>query len=501
MFGAAGEVTGSCAMVEYAGARILIDCGMIQGSAADEARNLEPLPFDPRWIDAVLVTHAHVDHCGRLPLLTRNGFSGRVIATPQTAELLPMVLYGSAHVQQIRQFERARDAGGSRRGSERGGEPRVGRGVVRTGTHRRGAVAPAVQAAPMPLPIPPMYDTQDVDALLALLEPAPYRQWAKLGSKPGVAIEYQFLDAGHVIGSAQIVMRFGASENGRGGKVVAFTGDLGHSGQPLLPSPEVLPACDAVMMESTYGNRNHPKSREVLDKLSAEVRTARQGRAKLIVPTFTLGRAQQILFRLGQLSREGKLAGFPVYLDSKMAMRATELYARNPEMLESKAAAMARAGDSPLHFDELHYVTSRDESKALNRLRSGGIIIAGAGFCHGGPVVHHLINGLWRDDCRVLLVGYCPEDTPAFAMARGDPFVRLGGEDVEVNATITRMSGFSGHADRRDLLGHIGQMSAAPELVILNHGEDEARDELGEKLGAAFGSTIAKPRMTETIEI
>ena len=471
-FGAAGEVTGSCALVEFAGKRVLIDCGLIQGSPADELRNQDPLPFDAKSLDAAIVTHAHIDHCGRLPLLSRDGYTGPIFATKPTCELLEPVMYGSVSVQHIRFHEaQVRSARSPAGWSVADNEPPV-------------------------IAMPPLFGNTDVASTLTMLRPVAYGQVTEI--TPGIS--FRLLDAGHVIGSAMIELTVGTGASARR---IIFSGDLGSSQQMLLPYPKP-PAGDTpiemLVMESTYGNKSHPHPRETLDKLASIIRHAAKKRERLLIPTFTLGRAQNLLFRLGELSREGRL-GLPVYLDSKMAMKSTETYTRHAEVLQPEVAARVHAGDSPLHFEELCYISNREDSKKLNRLRRGGIIIAGAGFCHGGPIVHHLIHGLWREDCRVLLIGYSPEGSPAHAMASGARTVRLNDQEVEVHAKIERMRGFSGHADGKDLMDFVAAMSPRPTRLVLNHGEDEARNELAAKLNAAHGIAVFKPVRGEQITL
>jgi len=459
-------------MVEFGGKRILIDCGLIQGTTADELRNQDPLPFDPRSLDVCVVTHAHIDHCGRLPLLVRDGYDKPIFVTKPTAELLEPVLFGSVSVQHIRFAE------------------------AQNNILRAPAGWSAADAEPAAIAMPPLYSNRDVTQTLDLLTPVGYGQEISVG--PDVRIRLH--DAGHVIGSAMVEIVLGQGAQARR---IAFSGDVGSSRQPLLPSPRLPDSPEPLVLlvlESTYGNKTHPKPGEVLDKLAAIVRTAARNRERLLVPTFTLGRAQNLLYRLGELSRQGRL-GLPVYLDSKMAMRATEIYARHHELLVPEVAARVTAGQNPLNFDELCYITNRADSKKLNVLRKGGLIIAGAGFCHGGPIVHHLIHGLWRRDCRVLLIGYSPEGSPAHAMASGAKLVRLMDVDVEVNATIEKMRGFSGHADRKDLMDFVGTISPSPARIALNHGDSEARNELGEKLASAYGCVIHKPMPGERYEV
>lgn len=469
--GAAGEVTGSCTLVEAAGRRILVDLGMIQGSPLDELRNAEPLPFDPATIDAVLVTHAHVDHCGRLPLLLKGGFQGVVLATPPTAELLGPVLRSSARLQQIRIFEHAARVGG-------------GRGGLR---HVR-IVEPDIDDDPPPVIL---YTEREVDFLMERVASVQYGAAHDLF--PG--LQAVFHDAGHMIGSASIELRVRAGPGGAAsGATLLFSGDLGPSSAPLLSPPQSPPGADLLVLESTYGGRRHPTVHDALAQLAKIIRQARRDRDRIIIPTFALGRAQQLLYRLGELSRDGRLLGTNVYLDSKMAIVGCEAYARHRDLLAPAAARAVREGDSPLQFPELHYILSRTDSKRLNHLR-GGIVLAGSGFCHGGPIMHHLAHGLWRDDTRLILIGFQPKDSLAHALAHGARRVAVFDREIDVNATVHTMQGFSGHADEPDLLAWLGGMARRPKRILLNHGDPPARAALASKIREQFGTECETPAL------
>lgn len=493
LFGAAGEVTGSCALVEYGRARVLIDFGMIQGAEEVERKNLIAPDFDARSIDAVVVTHAHLDHCGRLPMLPRLGFAGKVYITPPTHELLGAVLHGSARVQAIRVTEHAhrvlRKSGlGVRREDGRGQERgrRRGYGGERVRVDKVWADTPWMPGQDTGEGPTRLYDSNEVDAILRRMESVSYGVSVEIA--PGVRL--RMLDAGHVIGSASVELTLG---QGRGERVIVFSGDLGPTGAPLLAPPKSPERADVVVMESTYGDRDHPRVQETMQELAGIARAAKRDGFRVVVPTFTLGRAQQLLFRLGQLSRDGLLDGLPVYLDSKMAVVASETYARHPDLLDETSRAMLKRGTWPTHFDELVYVEGREDSRRLNRLRGGGMIVAGSGFCHGGPVVEHLTHTLYRDDGLVLLIGHQPSGTPAGDLARGYPTVVLDEEEREVKCRVKVIRGVSGHADRAGLLNWLGGINTRPERVILNHGERETREKLAERIRGEIGIECERP--------
>lgn len=493
-FGAAGEVTGSCTLVETARSRVLIDFGMIQGDPADEHRNRVLPPIDAEHLDAVLITHAHIDHCGRVPMLAPTGFSGGIYATQATVDLFPAVLHGSARLQVVRMYEHATARQGSSQRPGRGAGGGGGGGMRRRGPDEAfGSNLPDLSDDPT-APIR-LYTTEDVDAVLALVRPCDYNEPVRITQD----ISARFLDAGHVIGSASIELTI-KGDKGQTTTIV-FSGDIGATGAPLLPPPGSPSHADVVVMESTYGGRKHADPAQALTGLASIIAKSARNRDKLIIPTFSLGRAQQLLHALGTLSRDGRLLGMGVYLDSKMAITASEVYARHPELLEPKAAHAFKTGASPLQFPELHYINDRLDSRRLNTLRNGGIIIAGAGFCHGGPIVHHLVHSLWREDARLLLIGHQPEGTPAYELAHGSRLVEIKGRQVEVNCEVHRIGGFSGHADHEGLMNWVGGIPKAPGVVLFNHGDDIARHKLAASVDEKLGAEIRIPEPMTPIEV
>lgn len=480
-FGAAGEVTGSCTLVETPHARVLVDFGMVQGAAEIERRNTAIPPIDIDHLDAVIVSHAHMDHCGRLPMLAPLGLRAPVYATPPTAELLGPILHGSSRLQAMLAWEHANP--------RRPSHPRIG-----TGVRRLSAASPPPPPALDEEPPPQLYTQLEVDTLLTRVSPLPYRTPKSIA--PGIAL--RFLDAGHVIGSASIELTIGSGLNQH---TLVFSGDLGPSGAPLLRPPSPPEHADVLILESTYGDRVHPEARGTLAALAEVVREAKRSRSRVLAPTFTLGRAQQLLYRLGQLSRDGRLLGVPVYLDSKMALIASEIYMRHPDLLDAETARRARSGDAPLQFPELIYIDSREDSRRLNHMRGPGIIIAGSGFCHGGPIVHHLRHGLWRQDCRVLLIGHQPHGTPAGELARGARSIFLDDQEIDVQAKVHRLPGFSGHADCNDLRAFASGIPTPPGMIILNHGEPEQRTPLAGALASQLGTRVQTPGINDQIEL
>ena len=424
--GAAGEVTGSCHLLEHAGRRILVDCGLFQGSDALEGENAHAFAFDPASIDFVLLTHAHLDHCGRLPLLARRGFRGEIIATAPTRELARLVLSDAASLQE----EEAK---------------------ARTRKLRDFAA--------------PLYTLEDAfHAMDFFGRRAEYGQDIALA--PGLSV--RFIDAGHMLGSASVVVETG---EGASRRRIVFSGDLGNPGRPLLRDAEPPPAADVVVIESTYGDRDHRSMAASVAELIGAVADRIERGGNVVIPTFALERAQEILYHLADGIRDGILPRtLPVFLDSPMAISATETFARYPEYLGEEARRRLADGDL-FGLPTLRFTRETTDSMALNRIKGGAVILAGSGMCTGGRVRHHLRHNLWRKHAGVIFVGYAARGTPARRIIDGAETVRLFGEDVRVQARIWTINGFSAHAGQHDLLGWLGH--AAPKKAVLVHGEAE----------------------------
>ncbi|MGC8475980.1 MAG: MBL fold metallo-hydrolase RNA specificity domain-containing protein [Acetobacteraceae bacterium] len=460
--GAARMVTGSCHLVEAAGRRVLVDCGMIQGGPTAEAANAAPFGFDPAAIDCVLLTHAHLDHCGRLPLLVKQGFRGSIIATAATRDLARLVLLDAAHLQE----EETRRAAAH---------------AARHGRHHHGRGRGAAGA--------PLYTLIDaLEAMGRFAEPAVLDREVALG--PGLTA--RFVEAGHILGSASILLTAREEATRR----VLFSGDLGAVGRPLLPPPAVPPAADLVVMETTYGDRAHrayaDSVSEFLDAVAASF--ARGG--NVVIPTFALERAQELLFALRGGIASGRLAAaMQVYLDSPMAISATELFERHPEALAPSLAAAIGRGEDPFALPGLHFVRETAASMALNAIRGGAVLMAGSGMATGGRVRHHLRHNLGRPEAAVIFVGYAAEGTLARLIIDGAQSVRLFGETIPVRAQVHTINGFSGHADQAGLLAW---RRAVPEATrtILVHGEARAMDAFapllaGEVIRPELGASVS----------
>jgi len=457
--GADRGVTGSCHLLSCAGKKILIDCGMYQGGRELEEENSEPFGFDPKEIDFVLLTHAHLDHCGRLPLLAKRGFRGEIITTAATRELARLVMVDAAHLQEEEVEHR-------------------GHRSARHGKHRHAAA--------------PLYSI--VDAFLALDffgRVTAYGQPVQLA--PG--IRATFIDAGHILGSACILLEL--EENGRQ-RSVLFSGDLGNSGRPLLRDPAPPPKVDVVVMETTYGDRLHkPFQPSVEEFYETIVDTFKRG-GNVIIPTFALERAQELLYFLREGVEKNRLPrSTQVFLDSPMAISATEIFKRHPECYEPETAELFRAGRNPFHLPGLHFTRETAASIAINHIGGGAVIMAGSGMCTGGRIRHHLQNNISRQECSILFVGYAATGTLARHVIDGAKEVRIYGEKIPVRANIHTINGFSAHADQAELLAWHSQ-TGNPERTFLVHGEEEVMRQFATHLK---GTEIVMPALNESFTI
>lgn len=439
--GADRTVTGSCHLVECAGVRVLVDCGMYQGGRELDEENAGPFGFEASAIDFVLLTHAHLDHCGRLPLLARRGFRGEIVTTAATRELTRVVLLDAAHLQEEE----------ARRRERKGGQGRSGG--------------------------PPLYTLLNaLNTLDAFGRKAEYGKRLELA--PGIGVT--FVDAGHILGSASLYLEM---EEGNRTSTIAFSGDLGNVGRPILRDPVPPPRSDVIVMESTYGDRRHRGYQESVEELYAAIEEALGRGGNVVIPTFALERAQEILYVLREAVESGRLPrSLPVYLDSPMAISATEIFRRHPECYDADAAELFRNDRDPFALPGLHFTRETSESKALNGV-DGAVIMAGSGMCTGGRVRHHLRHNLSRPDSSVVFVGYAARGTTARQIIDGAKSVRLFGEEVAVRARIHTINGFSAHADADELVAWHERVR--PKRTFLVHGEEESMRALGARLKGA----------------
>lgn len=442
--GADQGVTGSCHMLECAGKRILIDCGMYQGGRELAEENAEAFGFDPGSIDFLLLTHAHLDHCGRIPLLAKRGFKGEVITTAASVELARLVMLDSAGLQEEEaryQMRKARRHGGNHDSK-----------------------------------IEPLYTTLDtLNCLEAFGRRAAYDQPLQIA--PG--IRATFIDAGHILGSASIFLEL--EEDGQFHRLL-FSGDLGYSGRAILRNPAKPPQVDSVVMETTYGDRQHKQLEPSIDELYDIINETAGRGGNVIIPTFALERAQEILYYLREGVERGRMKHFTnVFLDSPMAISATQIFARHPECFDADTLKISDDGGDPFDLPGLHFTRETSESMAINEVDGGAVIMAGSGMCTGGRVRHHLKHNLWNRRNSVVFVGYAARGTLARRIIDGAGRVRIFGEDIPVRASIHTIGGFSAHADQAELLAWHAQ-TGKPKTTFLVHGEEKSMHTFASKL-------------------
>lgn len=451
-FGAAGEVTGSCHLIELDGAKVLFDCGLIQGRSKDELRNHDPFPFNPATLDAVVLSHAHIDHCGRLPILLNQGFTGKIYTHAASRDLVNILLKDSAYLN-------ARDVDYRNKKRKRAGKKLL----------------------------TPLYDQQDVETTLDRLETVAYEESIKVA--PGVSI--RLFDAGHIMGSAMVEITLVEHDQTR---VVVFSGDLGHRGSPILRDFSYLEKADLVLMESTYGNRLHRDWSETLTEVSEIACELSSVRGNILIPAFSVGRSQMILYTMARYFEEWNLDKWQIFLDSPMAIRASEVYLSHTNLYDEEAAAFYRKNGPLLAMPNLKFSQSADESRAINKMASGAIVIAGSGMCTGGRIMHHLKHNLWRADAHVIISGYQSPGSLGRRLVDGKNSVRIWGDKIKVRAKIHTIGGMSAHADQQGLLDWYAHFENAPP-VLLVHGETRAQQALAGKLADDHGARVqcAKP--------
>ncbi|HBE93919.1 MAG TPA: MBL fold hydrolase [Desulfovibrio sp.] len=436
--GAAQTVTGSCYILENGRNRFSIDCGMHQGNAEIEKRNLNMAPYRPSELDFVLVTHAHIDHTGLLPRLVAKGFKGPIYATPPTLDLMRIMLLDSAHIQEMEAEWRTRKR------------------------QRHG------QAAELAL-----YTTADAEACLNLFKPVEYGK----PFEPGEGVRVVYRDAGHILGSALIELEY--EENGKSTKLV-FSGDLGRPHQLLVEDPSLVETTDYLFLESTYGDRNHKDDSNSLDELAEAVAYAHRNGEKVIIPAFAVERSQQIIYALSLLREQGRLpADMPVYLDSPLAIQATEVFRRHPEYFDEETRERIAAGRHPLDLPNLRFSQTRDDSQAINNTPGPAVVISASGMANAGRIKHHLRHNLWRKGASIVFVGFQAEGTPGRKIVNGARKILLFGEEVAVAARVFTINGFSGHAGQSELMDWLKSFKDHNQLrVILTHGEAKSQERL-----------------------
>ena len=457
--GAAGDVTGSAYHVVTDKASVLVDCGFFQGRKEESAKNRRKAKLEGGKVDAVVLTHGHLDHIGRLPLLTRNGYKGPIYATRPTLDIATLILKDSLALQK--------------------------QDLKRQNQKR------ARQNLP---PLEPLFEEADVRKLKPLVAPVKYNESFEVA--PGISA--RLVDAGHVIGSASVELT--VSENGHK-KVVVFSGDLGPRGAPLLNDPEPFKEADAVIMESTYGDRNHRSMHDTAIQGREIISKAIDNKAKVLVPVFAVGRTQLLLYLLAGAFKRKTLPKFPIYLDSPMAIHATRIYGRNSELFDEEALSMVKSGELQSNLTSARPCTSPGESRALNSVKGPCVIMAGSGMCTGGRIMHHLRHNLPIPETAVLIVGFQSHGTLGRKLVDGAKSVMIMGEEVPVRASVHTMGGFSAHADQRGLLDWYSTIAPSRPRTIITHGEDRARQAFGDLIQSRFGLKTEQPALGDVIEI
>jgi len=454
-----GEVTGSAYLLQTGEANVLVDLGLFQGARKVENYNRLPKKGAFARLNAVVLTHAHLDHTGRLPLLTRAGYNGPIYATPATMDFADLILKDSAHLQQS-------DVERQNRRRQRQGQPLL----------------------------EPLYEQQHVDKLRPLYKTLGYDQGTAVA--PGISV--RAIEAGHMLGSVSLELT--VAEDGKN-KVVIFSGDLGPRGAPLHRDPVPFKHADFVFMESTYGDRDHQSLHNTAIETREAIKKAVEAGAKILVPVFAVGRTQLLLYLLAGAFQRGTLAPFPIYIDSPMAIEATKLYAKHVELFDQEALAMQQSGELREHLETVQFCPTADDSRALNDVKGPCMIMAGAGMCTGGRILHHFRHNLARPETKVLFVGYQGHGSLGRMIVDGKKAVTIFGEKIPVRASVHTFGGLSGHAGQSDLLRWLDSFAASQPRVFLTHGEERGRQPLGKIIQERYKLQVNYPRLGETIEI
>ena len=468
--GAARTVTGSNFLVEAAGKKFLVDCGMYQGKITEQLENSDPFVYSVNEIDFMLLTHAHIDHSGRIPKLYNEGFKGPIYATKATCDLCGIMLPDSGHIQEVE--------------IEWKNRKRMREGLD---------------------PLPPLYTAEEAYDSLEIFHPVQYDEIVEVDEN----ISVRFNDAGHMLGSA--IIEIWVTEDGKTTKAV-FTGDLGNNDLPLLDSPTMISNADYLIMESTYGNRLHMRNDEKATMFLDIVSETLDKGGRVIIPSFAVGRTQEILYELDKLKEDlgqdeefakkyEKLMNVPVYVDSPLAISATEVFKKNTELFEEEIQEKLKRGDNPLEFRGLQFTPSAEESKALNEDHTPAIILSASGMCEVGRIKHHLKHNLWNPNSTILFVGYQAPGTLGRTIVDGAEKVKIFGEEIAINARVEYIEGYSGHADQTWLLNFIWSFTNPPKHVFLVHGEYEGQEELKRKIEETSECKVTIPDFGESYEL
>lgn len=448
-YGAAKTVTGSCYLIETAYTKFLVDCGMFQGKTKESEMNNELFSFDLQGIDFMLLTHSHIDHSGRIPMLYKNGFRGQIFTTKASAELCRIMLPDSGHIQEVENewLNRKR---------ERAGKP----------------------------PVEPIYTFQDALDSTQLLNPVMYGEIVS----PNKGIKVRFNDAGHILGSS--IIEIWVEENGKETKIV-FSGDLGNKNMPILRDPSIIESADYLVIESTYGNRLHSNNENKVEMFVDLINETISKGGNVIIPSFAVGRTQEIIYDLHKQREKfsnkwDALMKTPVYIDSPLAISATQVFRNNLDCFDEEARKYIENGDNPLDFPGLQFTKTAEDSKGLNEKDENMIIISASGMCEAGRIKHHLKHNLWRKESTIIFVGYQAIGTLGRKLVDGAKKVKIFGEEITVNAKVVMLEGFSGHADRDGLLDWISKIRKKPQKIFIVHGEEDVMKDFSESIKQKF---------------
>ena len=457
--GAAQNVTGSRHLLEANGTKILVDCGLYQ-ERQFRVRNWEPFTCPPESLHAVLLTHAHLDHCGLLPKLVKEGFKGRIYCTPATSEIAQIILLDSAHLQEEdAEFKRKRHKREGRKG---------------------------------PYPVEPLYTTADAEACFPQFSIVKYKKTIEIGA----GVEATFCDAGHVLGSS--IIRIKVSRDGQD-RTVIFSGDIGRPDRPIVHDPSIVEQADYILVESTYGDRVHEGPEDTKKMIADVINSTKQAGGNIIVPSFALERSQELLYYINELLLEKAIPQLQVFLDSPMASRITKVFQNHRELYDEEMTEFMRRKKSPFEFPGLKMAGTSDESKAINHIRGTIMVIAGSGMCTGGRIKHHLVNNITRPGNTIMFVGYQAVGTLGRQIVNGEKEVRILGQDYPVNARIARINGFSAHADKEELFEWLSGLKKPPRKLFVVHGESEIANKFGDYIRKKTGWEVAVPAYLDEV--